>query len=323
MSTPRFGEMHDADPSVCYRHPDRQSWTLCQRCGRTICPECQILAPVGVQCPECVAEAGGSVAWTPTHTKPVKRKAAARRQSSRQRPQSGFAAKLSQMIRPDGAAPSLSWVFAGAVVALWVLGLLTQNRVHLLLAASPSVSLLDPSVSLQDSSVSLQVWRYATAPFATMASFNFVSILSLAISLFFWLYFAPSVEKSLGRSRFVLIFIASAVFGSAAMVIFGATAFGLGAPLFGLFGAYAVSVWSYPPARNQILIVLALNVAINLAIGGGYSLPYILGGAAAGAGSAYLLSYYAERPRSKPSTPFLIIGAVLAGMIILAIATNL
>ncbi len=309
MSTPRFGEMHEADPSVCYRHPDRQSWTLCQRCGRTICPECQILAPVGVQCPECVAEAGGSVAWTPTHTKPVKQKAAARRWSSRQRSQSGFAATLSQMIRPDGAAPSLSWVFAGAVVVLWILGLFTQNLIALLLVADPSVS--------------LQIWRYATAPFATAASFNFVSILSLAISLFFWLYFAPSVEKSLGRSRFVLIFIASAVFGSAAMVIFGATAFGLGAPLFGLFGAYAVSVWSYPPARNQILIVLALNVAINLAIGGGYSLPYILGGAAAGAGATYLLSYYAERPRSKPSTPFLIIGGVLVGMIVLAIATNL
>lgn len=41
----------------CYRHPDRQSWVLCQRCGRTICPECQTQAAVGVHCPECVAEA--------------------------------------------------------------------------------------------------------------------------------------------------------------------------------------------------------------------------------------------------------------------------
>lgn len=41
----------------CYRHPDRQSFVLCQRCGRTICPQCQIQAPVGVQCPECVRDA--------------------------------------------------------------------------------------------------------------------------------------------------------------------------------------------------------------------------------------------------------------------------
>lgn len=30
---------------------------LCQRCGRTICPQCQTQAAVGVHCPECVREA--------------------------------------------------------------------------------------------------------------------------------------------------------------------------------------------------------------------------------------------------------------------------
>ncbi|MEP6478634.1 MAG: rhomboid family intramembrane serine protease [Rhodoglobus sp.] len=52
--------MSDAahDPSdYCYRHPDRKSYVLCQRCGRTICPECQTQAAVGVHCPECVREA--------------------------------------------------------------------------------------------------------------------------------------------------------------------------------------------------------------------------------------------------------------------------
>lgn len=41
----------------CYRHPQRRSYILCQRCGRTVCPECQTQASVGVHCPECVAEA--------------------------------------------------------------------------------------------------------------------------------------------------------------------------------------------------------------------------------------------------------------------------
>jgi membrane associated rhomboid family serine protease len=40
----------------CYRHPDRQSFVLCQRCGRTICPECQTPAAVGVICPEDMKE---------------------------------------------------------------------------------------------------------------------------------------------------------------------------------------------------------------------------------------------------------------------------
>jgi membrane associated rhomboid family serine protease len=47
---------HNSD-NFCYRHPQRQSYILCQRCGRTICPECQTQASVGVHCPECVAEA--------------------------------------------------------------------------------------------------------------------------------------------------------------------------------------------------------------------------------------------------------------------------
>ncbi|WP_292830766.1 rhomboid family intramembrane serine protease [Microbacterium sp.] len=43
--------------NFCYRHPDRQSFVLCQRCLRTICGECQTPLPVGVICPECLKEA--------------------------------------------------------------------------------------------------------------------------------------------------------------------------------------------------------------------------------------------------------------------------
>ena len=53
-----------ASGNVCYRHPDRQSYILCQRCGRTICSECQTQAPVGVHCPECVREARASAPRT-------------------------------------------------------------------------------------------------------------------------------------------------------------------------------------------------------------------------------------------------------------------
>ncbi len=41
---------------VCPRHPDREAYVRCQRCGRPTCPECQRPAPVGIQCVDCVAE---------------------------------------------------------------------------------------------------------------------------------------------------------------------------------------------------------------------------------------------------------------------------
>lgn len=51
-------------PSVeqrCYRHPDREAYISCQRCGRLICPDCMRDAAVGFHCPSCVAEAKKSV----------------------------------------------------------------------------------------------------------------------------------------------------------------------------------------------------------------------------------------------------------------------
>ena len=52
------GPVHPpAVPPVCPRHPDRESYVRCQRCGRPTCPECQRPAAVGIQCVDCVHEA--------------------------------------------------------------------------------------------------------------------------------------------------------------------------------------------------------------------------------------------------------------------------
>lgn len=46
---------------VCPRHPDREAYVRCQRCGRPTCFECQQPAAVGVQCPDCVNEQAKTV----------------------------------------------------------------------------------------------------------------------------------------------------------------------------------------------------------------------------------------------------------------------
>lgn len=50
-----------AAPPVCPVHPDRVSYITCTRCGRPMCPDCMVQAPVGFQCRECVAAASGRV----------------------------------------------------------------------------------------------------------------------------------------------------------------------------------------------------------------------------------------------------------------------
>lgn len=298
--------MSDPEPSpdVCYRHPQRTSWVLCQRCGRTICPECQILAPVGVQCPECVREAGGSVSWQRVGG-PAPKPARARR-PARATPRSGgsgFAARLGEMLRPGSSTPVLSWGAVAIVAVLWVASAVTGNLPFIWLAATPAAP--------------LEIWRYVTAPFVYPGGLQF--LFAVLLNGFFFVLTAPSVERYLGRNRFVAIFLASAAIGSASMVLAGGVGFGLVGVLFGIFGGYLILVWENPQARVQALIIIGINVMINLFFGGGL-LPQFIGGLLGGAGATYLLRRYEGRARTPASRPYLVIAAVVVGYVLLTIA---
>jgi len=43
---------------TCYRHPDRETWVTCGRCGKPLCPDCMMHGPVGVRCRECLLPQG-------------------------------------------------------------------------------------------------------------------------------------------------------------------------------------------------------------------------------------------------------------------------
>ncbi|WP_375401080.1 rhomboid family intramembrane serine protease [uncultured Amnibacterium sp.] len=283
----------ELDPSVCYRHPDRQSWVLCQRCGRTVCPECQILAPVGVHCPDCVRETAGGVQWRPAGpTKPPRR---GRTRS---------AGRVRVLLDTDSGGPVATRVILAAAVVLWLAGFFTGNLPFAVLAAIPGTE--------------LQIWRFVTAPFASFSSLTFGGVFSFLLSAVFFFLSGPTLERMLGRRRFMGVFVVSSVVGTACMLLTGGVGAGLTAPLFGLFGALLVLVWSDQRTRTQILILIGINLLLSIVTGGGASLPELIGGMIAGAGTIYLFRTAGDRPW-KPRTPAVIVVASAAGFVVLAI----
>jgi len=292
---------------VCYRHPQRESWTLCSRCGRTICPECQILTPAGVRCPTCVQETGGSVTWQRAGGEPKRAPAKPRRsRPQRESSGSGFGAALRRMLRPGEEAPVLSWGVVGLTLVLGLAGLMTGGLPFVLLYATPEYG--------------VEIWRYFTAGLVYPPLWQY--LFSILLSAVFFLLTAPTVERNLGRRRFAVMLLASGGIGAAAMVIAGGASFGLSGMLFGMFGSYLIFVWSYPPARVQVLVMIGINLLISLAFGG-FFLPLIIGGLIGGAGTTWLFHRADEHSRPSPRAVNLIIAAVVAAFVVFAIIRSL
>lgn len=284
---------------------------LCQRCGRTICPECQILSPAGVLCPECVRETGGSVSWRSAGE--ARRPAAKARptRATRSRPErsasgGGFLGTVGQMLRPGSEAPALSWGTVGVVLVLAIVGLISGGLPYVLFAAAPQFA--------------LEAWRYVTAAFVYPPSAVF--LISILLSSVFFLLTAPVVERNLGRGRFAVMLLVAGGIGSAAMVISGSSSYGLSGLLFGMFGSYLIFVWPHPAARVQILVIIGINLLISLAFGG-FFLPLIIGGLIGGAGMTYLFQRYDGKAGSASRTPYLIGLAVVAVFILFAVLRSI
>ena len=303
------GAEAEVDPSVCYRHPDRSSWTLCARCGRTICPECQILTPAGVRCPTCVTELGGSVQWTPVgsaakaaEAKAVKAKRA-RESAQRAARRPRWQQAVLNFVKPGTTIPIATWTIAVVTIALWIIGFFSADL---------PLAFLAPTVFHAE-----WVWTYFTAPFVYPSGFG-VQTFGFILNIVFLLLIAPGIERGLSRARFLSVFFAGSAVGSALMVLAGSGNYGLSSALFGLFGSFVVMVWSTPAIRNQILIVLAINLVFTVVLSPGF-LPAIVGGLAGGVGASLLFRFFENRSRARSSTPYLLLFAGVAVLIVFAV----
>ena len=282
MTSPEFTRNAD---NFCYRHPDRQSFVLCQRCLRTICPECQTQGAVGVICPECLRDQ--QKAQTPAQAK------AERRWSRRP-----ATATLSN------ERPIVTYSIIAATVLVFVTQLIPNSPVQeWLFFYAPY---LYPELT-----GTFQPWRLLTG-LLVHAGFWHVGLNMLAV----WMI-GRSLEPLLGHSRFLALYLISGLGGSVAVALlsFGTPVVGASGAVFGLLGALLIIGRHIGANITGIAIILGINLVIGFIPGMGVSWQAHIGGLAVGA--LIGLIYARTRSRSLRWLQVVLLAALVAGLLAL------
>ncbi|MET0296766.1 MAG: rhomboid family intramembrane serine protease [Microbacterium sp.] len=229
MTTAEF--RHNSD-NFCYRHPDRQSFVLCQRCLRTICPECQTQAAVGVICPECLRDQ--QKAQTPAQVK-------AQRRWGRSRVRA---------VTASDSRPLMTYGIILVTAVVYLTQLIPGSPVQQWLALNSAY--LIPSLG-----VGFQPWRLFTV-LLVHSSFWHVGLNMLALFMI-----GRSLEPLLGRWRFLALYLISGLGGSVAVALLdpGQWVVGASGAIFGLFGALLVIGRHIGANVTGIAIIIAINFA--------------------------------------------------------------
>lgn len=292
MSAP--APQSEIDSEYCYRHPDRQSFIHCQRCGRTICPQCQTQAAVGVQCPECVREG--------------------RQQVAAARP-----GLLSRLVG-TGSTPIVTYALIAACVVLYI-------------AQWASGGALTSAWQLDPRAIASEPWRLITSEFLHSTAFiphllfNMYALFIFGPPLerflgrvrYLALYLLGAIGASVGV---VLIYQLAIVTNGASVTWLGgllrpALAVGASGAIFALMGALLVLRTAMGLPLTQILIVVLVNVAFGF-IAPGIAWEAHLGGLAVGAaiGGTYLVT---RRPDQR-TRQIAWVAAIAAGLVGIIVA---
>lgn len=228
--------------NYCYRHPDRQSFILCQRCGRTICTECQTPAAVGVHCPECVREQRAQFQ-------------ANRRASGAP---NGLTVARRRFAMMDQKATT---VIIAVSVVVWLLNLLSGGIVNQWL------SYWTPLVGTQP-------WRLVTGLFVHSSIFH-IGFNMLAVFIF-----GRILENLLGTWRFVALYFLAGLGGDLAVSLLtpGTPVVGASGAIFGLFAAFFVIQRSLGYNAVQLLVIMGLNLVVGFLPGTNISWQAHVGG---------------------------------------------
>jgi membrane associated rhomboid family serine protease len=269
--------------SFCYRHPDRQSFVLCQRCGRTICGECQTPGAVGVICPECMRE---------------QRKAAPRVRT-------GFFSR-------SGDRPLVTYILIAVTAFVFLLQLIPGLGVTQYLLYAGVYSLPSGFYPGYD----FEPWRMLTTVVAHSQGFIF----HIALNMYSLWLFGQALEPMLGRARFLTLYLISGFAGSLG-VSFLAGDFvpvvGASGAIFGLMGAFLVIQRKRGGNMNGLLVLVGINLVIGFIPGINVAWQAHVGGLVGGALAG--LIYFETRHLRHKSRQIVLITALCVVLIALSL----
>lgn len=248
----------------CYRHPDRETYLSCSECGRPICTECMTPAPVGQRCPEHSGRPQGVGRMT----------TGVRRVSFE-----GTGAIVTKALIAINVLIYLAELAGGAGVNANS-GWIYEKGVLVAKAVDSNGNLVGVAEG--------DWWRLITAAFLHYGP------LHLAMNMLALWWFGAAVEQTIGRGRYLALYLVSGLAGSAGALLLDPTIPTVGASgaIFGILGAAFVLERQHTYVfGGGALTVIALNLVFTFTISS-ISVGGHLGGLAGGALGMLVLSRF-------------------------------
>jgi membrane associated rhomboid family serine protease len=251
-----------AEVMTCYRHPDRETGVSCSECGRGICPDCMVFAPVGIRCLDHASQGRGPARPAMRRSARSVRAGFLSQEGSITRILIGMNVAVFLVNLLQGSSLSRT---SGSLFNDWALiarGVIDENGDLVGVRVPPGVDVSGIDfVGVAEG----QWWRLLTA------AFLHGSIIHLGLNMLFLWFIGTPMEIAVGRWRYIALYVVTALSGSAGAILLDPSAPTVGASgaLFGILGAAVVfEQQGMHVLGGSALGIAVINFLITLAVPG-------------------------------------------------------
>lgn len=283
---PGAGSAPSTSTPTCFRHPGRETYVSCVRCGRPACPDCLRSAAVGQQCVECIRQASRGT-----------------RQAS-----GAFGGRVT-------GTPIVTWTLVGLNMLTYLAELVYPKTVNY---GQMVGGAFDPKLG-ELVGVAVGDWyRLISSAFLHEPPGGGIGIAHIIFNMWALIVVGPALERMLGRLRFSVVYLISALGGSVLYYYFAdprTEALGASGAIFGLFGAWFVLARRLRLDSRMVVGLIGINLLITFLVPG-IAWQAHVGGLIAGTA---LTAAFVYAPRSNRTLIQIAATAVLLAVLIVGV----